>query len=234
MTEPKAKLNYSIRRLPGFKETPESVIETITKITCAAFDKDRFMELLLGGHWDLAPCIHRAFLIDFLVGGHVYVAELDDGKMIASAMWSGPGEALRKEELSAQEGFSTFMTTLVQKYPDVAKWWTEYYFEKYASFTKGCLNGPEFKRDGWALQIIGILPEYQSYGIGTALIKAVEDQILSNPNAGPAERKVSLETENERARKFYQKIGFTERGETTIEGHGSLGNCPMWCFAKEF
>ncbi len=58
------------------------------------------MELLLGGHWDLAPCIHRAFLIDFLVGGHVYVAELDDGKMIASAMWSGPGEAMRKEHVS--------------------------------------------------------------------------------------------------------------------------------------
>ncbi len=55
------------------------------------------MGLLLGGHWDLAPCIYRGFVIDFLIGGHIYVAELDDGKMIACAMWSGPGEAMLKE-----------------------------------------------------------------------------------------------------------------------------------------
>jgi len=161
----------------------------------------------------------------------MYVVELD-GRIIADAMWYGPGQALLKAEGSAEAGFNKFMTALKEKDPEVATWWNTYYMGKYASFTDECLRGPEFKRDGWLLQVIGVLPEYQRHGIGSALVKCVEDQISSNPDAGPAERKISLETEMEGPRKFYQKVGFVEKGETIIEGFGDQVNCPMWCYAK--
>lgn len=53
---------------------------------------DTFNKLLLGGHWDLAPCMQRSFVIDFLKDGHVYVVKLEDGTIVAAAMWYGPGE----------------------------------------------------------------------------------------------------------------------------------------------
>lgn len=53
---------------------------------------DTFNKLLLGGHRDLAPCMQRSFVIDFLKDGHVYVVKLEDGTIVAAAMWHGPGE----------------------------------------------------------------------------------------------------------------------------------------------
>lgn len=55
--------------------------------------KDKFNGILLGNHWDLAPSLQRAFAVDCLMGGHVYVVELD-GKIIGDAMWFGPGQGL--------------------------------------------------------------------------------------------------------------------------------------------
>ncbi|KLO05394.1 hypothetical protein SCHPADRAFT_839474, partial [Schizopora paradoxa] len=76
-----------------------------------------------------------------------------------------------------EEGFNRFMAALEQKDAEAAKWWKEYYMNKYASFTDGCLDGPEAKQGGWRLQVIGVLPEYQRYGIGAALIKVIEDKV---------------------------------------------------------
>ncbi|KLO06032.1 acyl-CoA N-acyltransferase [Schizopora paradoxa] len=225
-----AKLDYTIRKLPSFKETDESVIENIVKANVAAFDGDKFNGILLGDHWEFAPALQRAFAVDCLMGGHVYVVELD-GKIIADAMWFGPGQGLMQAEGAAEAGFNKFMAALTEKDPDVAGWWGTYYVGKYSSFASDCLGGPEYKQDGWHLQVIAVHPEYQRHGIGRALIEKAEEEIKKNPE--PKARRICLETEREGPYKFYEAMGFKDRGVATFEGHGDLGSSPMWCFAKE-
>ena len=37
--------------------------------------------------------------------------------------------------------------------------------------------GPDYKRSGWHLKMLGIASTYQRRGIGTALVKFVEDMV---------------------------------------------------------
>ncbi|KLO05395.1 hypothetical protein SCHPADRAFT_896287 [Schizopora paradoxa] len=242
MGESNATIKYTIRKLPEFKDVSESTIKAIINVNCAAFKGDLYTKIILGGHLDLAPCMERAFLIDSLKSGHVYVAELEDGTIVGNALWHRRGDPpvgtpLTKKlllgENANEEGFHKFFSALEQRDSGLAKWWNGYFQEKFSSFTQECLATYGNKEAVWQLYSVGILPEYQRYGIGTAFVKAIEDQITNNPNSDPADRKISLVADMDVARKFYHKLGFVIRGETIIEGYGDLGTCPLWHFVKD-
>ncbi|KLO05398.1 hypothetical protein SCHPADRAFT_727782 [Schizopora paradoxa] len=232
-SHPKPKLDFTIRKLPGFNDVPETTIDALTKVNCAVFHNDRFNRLVLGGHWDLAPAWHRSFVIDCLMGGVVYVVELDN-QIIGDALWHGPGQALSQVEGAAEAGWDRYMAALKKKEPGMEEWWSSYFLPKHSEFMNECLQDPAYKLNGWFLQVIGVLPEYQRNGIGSALINVIFNEIARNPDAPPAERNICLEVEAEGARNFYKKLGFVEKGEIAVKGLGDLGCCPISCFAKEF
>lgn len=99
---------------------------------------------MLGGHWDLAPCMERSSLIDFLKSGHTYVVELEDGTIVGNAVWSRPEQPTSKkrdrcyflfkipenvvfsQDATEDLEFFKFLSVLAQRDPDAVKWWNEY------------------------------------------------------------------------------------------------------------
>ena len=51
------------------------------------------------------------------------------------------------------------------------------FLPQYAKQSERAL-GAEFKLNSWHLQLIGVAPEKQRRGIGTALIRAIENKVI--------------------------------------------------------
>ncbi|TDL30001.1 hypothetical protein BD410DRAFT_710196 [Rickenella mellea] len=196
---------------------------------------DKFTEYIVGGfigndgNKSLVPDVHRAQIKAGLIGGRVYVAEIDQVGIVGAAVWFGPGEELLSSPDQAAAGFNQFMGDLGSRDPEMPAWWMTSFLPNYGKFTSEALGDPKYKHNGWHLQLLGVEPKYQRHGVGTALIKYVKDI-----DATSESKHLSVETETEGARQFYKQVGFIERGETTVESEKKLGgSCPMWCLSYD-
>lgn len=61
---------------------------------------DGYSSFILGGHTELQPAMNRALVKAGLVGGKVYIAEMNqdevDHEIVGTAVWFGPGEGLMR------------------------------------------------------------------------------------------------------------------------------------------
>ena len=66
---------------------------------------DKFSNFLVGGHKELSPILQRSTVMSGLLGGIVYACENAENKIIAGAVWFGPGESIshRLAELEAAQ-----------------------------------------------------------------------------------------------------------------------------------
>jgi len=104
--------------------------------------------------------------------------------------------------------------------------------ERYESFTTASLSaalGDIGKLDNWHLQVLGVVPQHQRKGLGTALIRPIA---LKAREKGLS---LIVETETEDAVVFYVTVGFLGYGKTVIEGYSDGERpprvSPMWCLA---
>ncbi|GCF08315.1 GNAT family N-acetyltransferase [Dictyobacter arantiisoli] len=82
-------------------------------------------------------------------------------------------------------------------------------------------NNPTFRldkeadEDEWYIDTLSVSPDYAGQGIGTALMKAAEEQVRQRQD-----RKLALlvEEENTRAHRLYQHLGYKEDKKTMLYG----------------
>ncbi|EJC99626.1 uncharacterized protein FOMMEDRAFT_127812 [Fomitiporia mediterranea MF3/22] len=181
---------------------------------------------------NLLPDVFRSHIKAGLVGGLVYVARHKSDGIIGLAAWFGPGAELYTTPEQCEAGFNKLMADIAEKDPDMQIWWTQYFLPKYGEFAKEALGGPEYKRDGWTLSMIGVKREYQRRGIGTEFIMLVEEKVRNEVEESA--RHMTVDTETDEALSFYLKVGFVERGRIEIEAEKKFnGSFRQVCLTKD-
>jgi len=219
----------------------EAEVESTTQVMGDAFTGDVFTEMTVGASGagaksSLVADLHRAQIKAGLVGGRVYVAEIEGVGIVGAAVSFGPGQELLGSPGQAEAGFNHFMEELGKNNPTMPAWWMSYFLPKYSAFTTEALGDSGFKHNGWQLQLLGVRSEYQRHGVGRALVGFIEAEARATEPALAASMKMSVETETEGALSFYKAVGFVERGKTTISGEEKSqcgASCPMWCLSKD-
>jgi len=243
MASPTISESIALRQLS--KTASDEEIEAVTRVMGDAFEGDKITNFLVGGFVgrggpkdpkdkSLVPALHRAQIKAGLIGGKVYVAELESVGIIGAAVWFGPGEELFQSEDQTEAGFNQFMAELGSRDPDMPEWWSTYFLPKYNSFASESFKDPKYKLNGWHLQLIGVHSKYQKHGVGTALIKEIKHK-GSKLEQGQSENLwMTLETQTADARRFYKGIGFVDRGEMSVKSEKkSNETCPFWCLSSD-
>ncbi|MFD1989253.1 GNAT family N-acetyltransferase [Paenibacillus nicotianae] len=75
---------------------------------------------------------------------------------------------------------------------------------------------PEAREDEYYLDSLAVDSSYQGQGIGTVLIHAFEQQAQQ---LGHHKVMLIVDQENPKARKLYERLGYTEDGQITVNGH---------------
>ncbi|EIN04132.1 hypothetical protein PUNSTDRAFT_128456 [Punctularia strigosozonata HHB-11173 SS5] len=196
-------------------------VDRAATILAAAFSDDEFTKTCLGGDMSLNFAFQRATAAGAAINGELEREKLSefqrDSRQIARCSTvaeprcgkRGPGQG--GVQRTAGEKFS----------PKLAKRWTEYFLPKYEEQVEGAL-GKGAKLASWHLQLIGVLPEKQNKGVGSALIKAVQAQA-----AGKA---IVLEAETERNVAMYRKWGLESKSEERYESR--FGGFTMWVMTE--
>lgn len=198
--------NITIRQITNFSQDD---LTTVAQTFGTAFADDPFHHISTNHH--LEP-MSQAEAHGALIGGEVYVAELD-GKVVGAASWFPPGTALFDSDEQREKAAGPFMAQLE---PEVQKWWTEYFLPTYGTDVDRVF-GPGYKLVSYHLQTIGVLPEYQGRGIAKKLIEHVR------PKAHAAGVNLCLEAITERNSQIYAKMGFEVLGEVALAGPEVVG-----------
>ncbi|KAI0345009.1 hypothetical protein BDW22DRAFT_1426721 [Trametopsis cervina] len=223
------RLTVKVRQLS--KDACEADVDAATSVMDDAFADDCLYNILLGGHFELLSDCNRAQIKAALVGGLVYVAETESGDAVGAAVWFGPGQELLESEGQSEQGFDQFMSDLGKAYPEMPAWWTDCFWPAYGAFNDKAYGGPEYKHSGWHLQLLGVRNDFQRRGIGSALVRFVEENVIANSPEGAKHMVVETETEDNLA--FYKAIGFVVQGEILVEGEKKMSTTvPMWTLSK--
>lgn len=75
---------------------------------------------------------------------------------------------------------------------------------------------PEARDDEYYLDSLAVDSAYQGQGIGTVLIHAFEQRAQQ---LGHHKVMLIVDQENPKARKLYERLGYTEDGQITVNGH---------------
>lgn len=199
---------------------------------------DVFEYHILGGHLQLLPEILRAQLKASLVGGRVYAAmsNTSQGSRIVGVLACfGPGEELlgSSAQKEARQDLVNTMNKLEVVDPNVAAWWKDYYMPRYTEKSAMVFGGPEYKRRGWHISLIGVQPEFQSCGIGSQLIHFIINEVKKNDSSALT-RHIVVQTASEKALPFYSSLGFVEKGRFTVKCEKRMNKTFMMrCLALE-
>ncbi len=77
--------------------------------------------------------------------------------------------------------------------------------------------------------LLYVLPDYWGHGVGTALMSAALDDLR---DLGMREAVLWVLRDNQRARRFYEGLGWRPDGRTTTEDYGGVA-VEAWCYRRE-
>jgi ribosomal protein S18 acetylase RimI-like enzyme len=77
--------------------------------------------------------------------------------------------------------------------------------------------------------VLYVLPAYWGHGVGTALMRAALDDLRE---LGMREAVLWVLRDNQRARRFYDGLGWRPDGRTTTEDYGGVA-LEAWCYRRE-
>jgi len=178
---------------------PDEVIERAATVLHQAFGEEDFFSLsMIGGNVSLVHDLMLTHVKAGLVGGEVLVAKVDGKDEIDGvAIFFGPGEEIFGTE---EQRTGTGWYDLFNKFDDeTKKWWLESFLPTYGK-QADMAHGPGKKLDSWHCLYIGVVPAVQGKGLGTALMKHV------NEIADRDGKYVTVETVE--SIPFYENVGF--------------------------
>lgn len=215
------------------KEASENDVQSATKVMHEAFQDDKFLNILLGGHNDLLLDLILSVVKAGLIGGEVCVAE-DARGFIGSIVWFGPSQDLLLSEEQCNAGFNQLMNKLSSRDPDMLTWWTEYFIPTSSKFTSEAYGSPQYRRDSWYLFMIGVRPSCQRRGVGTAMVEHTEAKIRDSVDFTKESKRMTVGTDTHGALAFYTRLGFVEKGVMQLQSVAAMNEAtPMWCLSKD-
>ncbi|EIM83208.1 uncharacterized protein STEHIDRAFT_159806 [Stereum hirsutum FP-91666 SS1] len=170
------------------KQAVSTLVEAF-KGVCSGGDDDCFERL-----------IDSIFLAAYR-GGQIYVASYKEHTFAGVAAWFPPGQGLFHTPDQAVGGFDDLVADFS---PELRDWWINYFLPKYSNQTTSAL-GEGVKLASWHLQLIGVSPEHQRKGIGSALIDLISTKAKADGVS------LCLEVEEGPKISFYEKCGFVVR-----------------------
>ncbi|KAI0062471.1 hypothetical protein BV25DRAFT_1838313 [Artomyces pyxidatus] len=186
-----------------------------------AYKDDPFVRAVTGGDPELYEKFIHSVLLATSRGGKVYFASYADVEVAGVSAWYPPGRIFGDTPEQSKGGFDELFEGAD---PELKKWWLDY-IPKFDAQTTAAL-GEGVKLASWHLMFIGVLPDIQHRGIGTALVNHVK-QIAD------AEGKVlCVETGTEVDVKFYEYCGFFIKGPV-VEYENPTQNFSMWVLSTE-
>ncbi|KIM86128.1 hypothetical protein PILCRDRAFT_334368 [Piloderma croceum F 1598] len=144
-----------------------------------------------------------------LQDGEVYAAG-EDADAIAISF--GPNN-----DLGDHPAWTEFFARLS---PEASKWWTEYFTVQYSSLTNEAYGAGQ-QRKSWHIQVLGVRPDAQAKGLGTALVRALQQRAKAD-NA-------DLYLQTATTPGFYEKLGFEVAGSTVLEAP-LTGQFTYWAY----
>ncbi|TFK97258.1 acyl-CoA N-acyltransferase [Pterulicium gracile] len=196
----------TIRQIHNFTQDD---LDTVVRLYSSAFAETPLHNISTNGHPEL---LSKAEAHGALIGGEVYVAEID-GKVVGAASWFPPGKGLFDSDEQRARAAGPFMASLE---PEVQKWWMEYFLPTYGAEAERIFT-PGYKLASYHLQTIGVSPDYQGKGIAKKLIEHVRSK------AHPAGVPLCLEAITKLNSDIYTKVGFKLLGEVTLKGPDVVG-----------
>ncbi|KJA22727.1 hypothetical protein HYPSUDRAFT_1084245 [Hypholoma sublateritium FD-334 SS-4] len=197
-------------------------VDDCTEVLYEAFNRRYFFSGLAKNETFVKPCL-RAHLMSGVIGGEIHVAEVQDVGIVGVAMWFGPQQKFMSTPEQRAQGWDDLMSKVGNLYH---QWWD--YFLKFISDMPEKYYGPGVQFKSYHLQLIGVHPEHQGGGVGTALFEFVELK------AKAERRSVVLETMGESAVPFYRGLGYTVFGPETVKAAAEEGTFPGYWFQKKF
>ncbi|EPQ55670.1 hypothetical protein GLOTRDRAFT_40769, partial [Gloeophyllum trabeum ATCC 11539] len=86
---------------------------------------DPVARAMVGGRDDLRVQMHRAVVRATIVGGEMWIATTDDGRVVGTACWYPPGSDFLADDAQTSQGFADFFAQLERVDPGIHKWWLE-------------------------------------------------------------------------------------------------------------
>ncbi|KAI9000437.1 acyl-CoA N-acyltransferase [Trametes punicea] len=205
-------------------ELSEAEMDKYNKLLAEAFHYQLFGGAL-GNDRSLQEPMMRAHLAPALVNGsgEVHVAELPDVGAVGVAIWFRPGHTYLDSDAQRNAGWNELMDRLPTQYSD---WWATF-LKEYDELAEKTI-GREVKRGGYHLQLIGVVPEYQRKGIGTALIRYAENK------AHALKVPTTIETIGAFNVRIYQSLGYKVAGSGHLTSPPPAdGTFEMFVFIKQ-
>ncbi|PPQ68716.1 hypothetical protein CVT26_003622 [Gymnopilus dilepis] len=200
-------------------EPSEEEVRRATHVLHEAFSR-RYFLFALGDEKLVEPFL-LAHVRATVIGGRLYVAELPDDGIVGVGLWFGPNQKFLSSQEQLNAGWNQTMDVLDEKH---RTWWTN--FLQAVDDVTDKLYGLGQQLAAYHLQTVGVLPEHQKRGYGTALLNAVERQ------AANESKNVVLETLGEKAVPVYQRMGFEVLGPVPMNTGSSTSNA--YGFRKTF
>ncbi|KLO11091.1 hypothetical protein SCHPADRAFT_488459 [Schizopora paradoxa] len=199
------------------RNAPDRDIDATSKVMSEAFYNEISTRVFLGGHLELTSDFVSAIVKAGIVGGEVYVAEDNFGKIIGASVWFPPGHEFLDSEEQAKAGYNQFMEKLNNAHRDMLRWWTKYFGPLADEFVKKTFGDPHYGSKCWYLYLIGVQPVCQRRGVGTALVNDCEARIRARSTSDKLSSTIALGATTQRTFDFYQKRHFVEKGRFDVE-----------------
>lgn len=219
-----AKVIEISKGIPQFEKQCEDMVQVLSK----AFIADPLILPMLGASYETNPELYSEFFraklrLALNSSGRVFAALVNsDGadRLVGAAIWYGPGKQFLDGDGQLKE-WKSFSDTLK---PEIQNWWQEVLFPRHTQLTNEGL-GEGVNKASLYLEMLGVHPEYQHKGIGTALVRYTLEQDDSCAVAS------SVETCDEKNLLFYNSLGYRVRSKILMPS--PLGDFTMWCLYRE-
>ncbi|RDB27675.1 Puromycin N-acetyltransferase [Hypsizygus marmoreus] len=203
-------MNYTLRKLTD--PTPEE-LEEIRAIFDIAFASERAFQSVVGPEKfpQILPILNRAQLIAGSLGGEIIIAAdaANSNKIIGAIIWFGPG----REIYDSDEQRKRALGPLMEVFPPEAKQWYAEVTPKMEAFKKASFG--DRARTEWYLQRVGVLPDWQGKGVGTALIEEGRKRV--------GKHGIALQAVEPKNVSYYEYLGFKNKGHIDVQAlHGDF------------
>ncbi|KAG8738381.1 hypothetical protein FRC12_016784 [Ceratobasidium sp. 428] len=167
------------------KDAPEfdAYLDRLVEIANLAFQNDPLNIAGLGVSYKDDPEIYSLynktqFQAAFTGAGRVYgmlVGGTEPAKLAGFAIWYEPGQGFLEDETQLRY-WGEFAK---HQKPELTSWWKNEMLPRYVKLTDEGL-GEGTKKDLLHLQVLGVHPDFQRCGVGSALVKYLLNQSDSN------------------------------------------------------
>ncbi|KAG6847113.1 hypothetical protein H0H93_010038, partial [Arthromyces matolae] len=186
-------------------------IEELRAVFDLAFASEHGFKCVVGpDNFDrVLPVLNRSQIVAGTLGGEIYLAKDEEGKIIGGIIWYGPG----REQYDSEDQRKQALAPLMASLPDDVKAWfagSVALMEEFKRKTFGDMTKTE-----WYLQRVGVHPDWQGKGVGTALIERGRQNTNGHAIALQAVEPANIG--------YYEHIGFKNKGHIDVQApHGDF------------